>query len=567
MRNRAAKQLLFLFAWCCGIANAQVGAVHPNRPEADSRAIEVNRTYLAGRHVVVVVWDGMRPDLVSAENTPTLWKVAQGGVIFRNHHAVYPSATEVNGTALATGVYPLRSGLISNREYRPEIDDRKSIDTENIDAVRKGDALSGGKYLAVPTIAEIVRQNGRRTAIAAAKTVGLLLDRQFGVALASSQSIGKDADATSVTLFKGEMLPHEILTPLIAALGRFPAAAAHSKQDAWTTQALTDFLWKDGVPVFSLLWLSEPDDTQHKTAPGAPAALAAIKSSDENLGRVLAALDRRGLRASTDLFVVSDHGFSTISRAIDLRKKLKEAGFDVATEFTSPPRPGQVMLVGNGGTVLFYVIGREVKVVHRLVEFLQRSDFAGVVFTREPMEGTFGLDAAKIDPPSRRYGATGPPSLDHDVTSEQGTPDVAMSFRWSDSKNQFGISGMIDADWQRRAGEGTHATLSKFDMHNMLIAAGPDFQQRQIDDLPTGNIDLAPTILEILGIRSADRLDGRILSEAFVKTGEQSLTGETETTEAQKAFSSGTWRQTLQISRVGSTTYLDEGTGSFDSKR
>jgi len=55
---------------------------------------------LDNRHVVVVVWDGMRPDFVSEETTPTLWKLAREGVTFRNHHAVYPSATMVNGTAL-----------------------------------------------------------------------------------------------------------------------------------------------------------------------------------------------------------------------------------------------------------------------------------------------------------------------------------------------------------------------------------------------------------------------------------------------------------------------------------
>jgi predicted AlkP superfamily pyrophosphatase or phosphodiesterase len=45
------------------------------------------------RHVVVVVWDGMRPDFVSEENTPALWKLSREGVTFHNHHPVYPSAT------------------------------------------------------------------------------------------------------------------------------------------------------------------------------------------------------------------------------------------------------------------------------------------------------------------------------------------------------------------------------------------------------------------------------------------------------------------------------------------
>ena len=74
---------------------------------------------------------------------------------------------------------------------------------------------------------------------------------------------------------------------------------------------------------------------------------------------------------------------------------------------------------------------------------------------------------------------------------------------------------MIDADWQRKAGEGTHATLSRFDMHNTLIAAGPDFRRGEIVDLPSGNVDLAPTILRILGITSPQQIDGRILSEAM----------------------------------------------------
>src|SRR5207249_10693290 len=194
----------------------------------------------------------------------------------------------------------------------------------------------------------------------------------------------------------------------------------------------------------------------------------------------------------------SDHGFSTIERSVDLRKILKDAGFEAKTEFKDEPKRGGFMLAGNGGIVLFYVIpqARNATITRRLVEFLQQSDFAGVIFTKEPMQGTFGLEQARID--------------------NQHAPDVVMAFRWNDSKNQFGIPGMIDADWQRQAGQGTHATLSRFDMHNTLIAAGPDFRRGGVDDLPTGNVDLAPTILQILRINPPQQLDGRILSEAMV---------------------------------------------------
>src|SRR6266516_1813116 len=455
------------------------------------------------RHIVVVVWDGMRPDFVSEQNTPALWKLSREGVTFRNHHAVYPSATIVNGTALVTGVYPSKNGIIANHVYRPDIDLNHAIDVEIPAVVKKGDELSGGKYISVPTIAKLVQRAGGRTAIATAKTVGLLLDRSVGHA--SGLPSADDASGTyalpwqahvrnSVTLVAGKSLPGDALAPITDVLGPFPSG--HVQQDAWTTKGVTDFLLKDGVPTLSILWLGEPDLTQHESAPGAPAALTAIKSADENLAAVLSALDRQKARETTDLFVVSDHGFSTIRRSIDLRKILNDAGFSAKTQFTDEPKTGDIMLAGNGGSVLFYVIGHDETLTRRLIEFLQQSDFAGVIFTRNPLQGTFVLEQAMIQ--------------------NNHAPDVVMAFRWNNSRNQFGVPGMIDADWQRAAGKGTHATLSRFDMHNALIAAGPDFRSSYVDNLPSGNVDLAPTILHILGINAPQPMDGRILSEAMV---------------------------------------------------
>jgi arylsulfatase A-like enzyme len=494
---------------------ASAAAIVPAKPE---------------RHVVVVVWDGMRPDFVSEQNTPALWKLAREGVTFRNHHAAYPSATMVNGTAMATGVYPGKSGIIANYMYRSDIDSQHPVAVEVPSVVEKGDQVSGGKYIAAPTIAELVQRTGARSLIAAAKTVGLLLDRH-------PNDVGADNNAT---LFQGKTLPNAALAVITEKLGPFPTA--HLQRDSWTTKALIDVLWKDGVPAFSVLWLGEPDLTQHETAPGAPEALAAIKSANENLATVLSALDKRKTRETTDVFIVSDHGFSTIKRSIDLRKILNGAGFAATTEFNAESKPGDIMLAGNGGSVLFYVIGHDAAVTRRLVEFLQQSDFAGVIFTKKPMEGTFELDQAKID--------------------NDRAPDVVMTFRWDDSKNQFSVPGMIDADWQRPAGKGTHATLSRFDMHNTLIAAGPDFKRGETDDLPSGNVDLAPTILQILGIKPSSKMDGRILSEAMTAAMPPAKP-ETKRIESTKHFPSGTWRQSLQVSTVGSSIYLDEGNGAF----
>src|ERR1700704_6366632 len=129
------------------------------------------------RHVVVVVWDGMRPDFVNESNTPALWKLAQEGVTFQNHPSVYPTATNVNGAAIATGVDPNRNSLLANREFRPAIDPRKPFENAEWPIIKKVDELTGGKYIAAPTIAETVRAAGRRTAIVGTKAVAFLHDR------------------------------------------------------------------------------------------------------------------------------------------------------------------------------------------------------------------------------------------------------------------------------------------------------------------------------------------------------------------------------------------------------
>src|SRR5678815_2026830 len=81
-------------------------------------------------HVVVVVWDGMRPDFITPQYTPTLYELAQKGSFFLRHHSAYITSTEVNGTALATGMHPEHSGVMANVQYRPDLNWLTSYGTE-----------------------------------------------------------------------------------------------------------------------------------------------------------------------------------------------------------------------------------------------------------------------------------------------------------------------------------------------------------------------------------------------------------------------------------------------------
>jgi predicted AlkP superfamily pyrophosphatase or phosphodiesterase len=492
-------------------------------------------------HVVLVVWDGMRPDFVAPQYCPNLYSLATNGVFFLRHHPVYISSTEVNGAALATGSNPGRNGILANTEYDPEFSFLGSYATEGIDAVRRGDLMSGGHYIMTPTAAEILHQSGISTIISGSKPVAQFHDR--------SRAKASDAGKASVTLYAGKTIPRDLAESLkkVNEDKVFPPTITHpnTAQDEWTTHALIRGLWKKGVPKYTLLWLSDPDKSQHETGVGSPTSLRGIESSDKHLGEVIQALKDKRVWDKTDLMLVSDHGFSTINRTPDVSALLRKGGFIAHTKFEDP-EPGNVMVVGLGGSVLLYVIGHQDAVVRRLVDFLQTTDWAGVIFSRVPVEGTFPLETVKY-------------------TATNDAPDIIVSMGWSAETNTYGAPGLLTT-MGGTAGKGSHASLSRFDMNNTLVAHGPDFKRGFISKLPSGNVDVAPTILSLLGIKAPATMDGRVLHEAFANPTVKSPRAETKTIKAARDIGLFHWQQYLKFTTVGNTRYFDEGNGEISRR-
>ena len=141
-------------------------------------------------------------------------------------------------------------------------------------------------------------------------------------------------------------------------------------------------------------------------------------------------------------------------------------------------------------------------------------------------------------------------------------PDVLVSFRWNDDKNEAGTPGMVTSDsYQYGPGQGMHVSLSRYDMHNTLIAAGPDFRSGVFNDLPTGNVDVAPTVLWILGIKPPKPMDGRVLTEAMTIKAPKIKSFEPRHLEATRQFDKSVWHQYLNFTEVNGVTYYDEGNG------
>ena len=136
------------------------------------------------------------------------------------------------------------------------------------------------------------------------------------------------------------------------------------------------------------------------------------------------------------------------------------------------------------------------------------------------------------------------------ATVQSDAPDVSECvIPLGRFKKSIHVPGMIDADWQRAAGKGTHATLSRFDMHNTLIAAGPDFKRGRNERFT----NVATWILCQQSCRfSESRCHIKWTAEFCPKPWPrphrccQRPNRKPNQSKLEKIFRSGTWRQTLQ---------------------
>ena len=58
----------------------------------------------AALHLVFVI-DGLRPDSITASETPTLFRLKNEGVTFENSHSIFPTVTRVNASSITCRRY------------------------------------------------------------------------------------------------------------------------------------------------------------------------------------------------------------------------------------------------------------------------------------------------------------------------------------------------------------------------------------------------------------------------------------------------------------------------------
>jgi arylsulfatase A-like enzyme len=545
----------------------------------------------AGRATLnlVLILDGLRPDAITPEDTPNLWRLRREGVNFENGHAVFPTVTRVNATAISTGAYPDRNGMLGNRIYVRAVDPNLAFgNDDHKNLIRLDEATNGGMVL-VKSLGELLAERGKRLAAVSSGSTGqaLLLNprapKGVGVLVNGYWEPG-------VRVAFPDAAYDAVLQRFGPAPPRGGATASDDAAVAWTQGVLRDYVLPELKPDVIFNWLTEPDHIQHGLGPGSPQARASIRADDAEVGRLLAALDALGLAGSTNIMVVSDHGFSHSAFGVNLTAELIKAGLKAGTG------SDDVVIASSGQTLLLHVKDRDPARIHRITEFLKAQDWTGVLFTAGrhdesavPVEGTepgtFAIELIHLAHAER--GARRRAPFRASVTSaftrvfrramrahfrlaalaarfaRQRGPDIVVTFPWSSAPGPHGVPGTDYTETAQATGplsgpQGNHGSMSPWTVRNTFIAWGVDFKRGATIRTPVSNVDVTPTLIALMGLDrdpALPRFDGRAITEAFVDGPDPEQVPVRTTTHV---AADGDYRVAIQISEVGAQRYIDK---------
>jgi hypothetical protein len=191
------------------------------------------------------------------------------------------------------------------------------------------------------------------------------------------------------------------------------------------------------------------------------------------------------------------------------------------------------------GETAIYVRDGDRQTVRQIVRALQSTTGVGAIFTQPDrrgsllgsFEGTLSFDAAR--------------------GGHSRTGDILYSPDWTDAPNEHGVPGTSASN-----GVAGHGSSSPFEIHNTLLAAGPDIAQQATVTIASGNVDFAPTFLQMLGLPVPSSMQGRPLLEAMRAPGKRAMPAVRKTQQV-ASTADGTYSQTafFSIVRVGRNEY------------
>lgn len=626
-------------------------------------------------NVILFVWDGLRPDVLTdpkaADVVKNLKFIAKTGVEFKDNHSAYPTFTMNNAQAFATGDYAGKSGFYGNTIYEPwraqkiygdatnangsnitssflspifteDYKILKALDQPSLEHAEKNEPL-----VQVSTLLEEAHSSGLVTAVVGKsgpaffqdyKSKGFILDekhvwplslalelQQYNYPLPKQTIFAYDKNQIKLSLNNGDPTASDPLQLLqesedVTAPSQ-TKTSPFNKKNEYMADIFLNFILPKKLPNFSVVWLRNPDSTQHEYGPGSAPYYDALSSNDKILGNIIKKLKSLNLYEQTNIIIVSDHSHSNILatkrndaegfpqlmyplheikngkiaektnsykvinseknekylvtkgysvsgiiRTADLitKAKLKTAtgnliaaydggkcsfntamagirnadgtidtsskGYNLAdgkcldknnknvsytspayivpTDLTNSDGIEKVIIAANGGTDYIYVPNHNPLVVEALAKFFQQRQEYSAIFvddirykiSKNILTGTLPLSFIKLE----------------NINGKN--PDMVISLTHNPNVIVNGLPGTEFDSTDGYGQRGDHGSFGRTDVNNILLAMGPDFNSHMKNNLPTGNVDVAPTIAYILKLQLVNT-DGRVLLEAIKNSG------------------------------------------------
>jgi arylsulfatase A-like enzyme len=279
---------------------------------------------------------------------PNYFALARSGVVFSDHHAVYPTFTMMNSASIATGTYPGRHGFYGNVVYAPNAKGRNAkgvaIDfsapafIEDFGVVEAVRDSYQGRLTLVPTMLQAAQARGLTTAavgkfgaafIQDYHRGGIILDEDAAIPL----SFAKELQIAGYALPKNTVnayapgalalapnngdptapIPIQRLNDRETANPLDRTGALSRPGFTYLTDVFVNYILPTKKPDLTIFWSKEPDATNHAYGPGTYNSIDATKMNDEILGRVVDKIRELGWEQTTDIIITQDHNHSTVS--------------------------------------------------------------------------------------------------------------------------------------------------------------------------------------------------------------------------------------------------------------
>ena len=476
------------------------------------------------RRVLILAFDALRPDMVDPALMPNLCAFTEAGFRFPHSRSTFPTETRVNQSALVTGCYPQKHGIVGNKFIDEVAAPGKLFNTGDETQLAEGDRRLDGKLVDVPVMGELLDKAAKSLAVLSAGTPG-------GCRMLSHK-------AEELGLFRYALhrpdasVPEACIREVVERIGPIPPHAIPSLEWlTYTTDTYLGYIEPVLCPDVTVLWYCEPDNSYHYEGIGADTNLEALRRLDAELGRILEWRATDGPGDALQIITLSDHGQVTVAaESVDIEAQMRTAGFTVG-ETVSDGADVALALSSAGG---LYVRDSDPALIRRLLAWLQTQSWCGPVSTRDG-EGALRHDQLFID--------------------HRRAPDIGLVLASDDRVNPYGRVGYTLQNAEYPVDGGLHGGLHPIELQTWLAVGGDAFRTG-VSDLPAGIVDVLPTLLTVLGMPVPDHMQGRVLAEALADRTDSVPEAERGRYTAEGADG---YRAHLEWSGVGDTRYLERG--------